>query len=456
MTFEELGVPSRTLKSLHAQGITSPNPVQRRTVPALRQGRDAVIEAPTGSGKTLAFLLPLLERLGCHRPMGPRALIVAPTRELATQIAAVLSSLDSSLRVALLYGGVGYGAQMRSLRQSPDVVVGCPGRIIDLTRQRAVSFSQVEYLVLDEADEMLDQGFARDVERIIGMTPASRQTVLASATMPNWVREMIEKHLKTPDIVRVVAGVEPALEHGLLSVRRDAKVDTLHQLLQRQAGQTIVFHRTKHGAKKLARDLDRLGHLVSELQGNLSQNARDRAIGSFRRGDTWVLVATNVAARGLDVANVGLIVNYELPDTPQWLMHRVGRTARNGAEGRALTFLSEDDAPKWTKLRRLGAPNLAHVDPVRLLDEQQWTYLALPPPETNFPRARGSVRVTRSGFSPGATREARPHNTGRGGRSGNGGRSRTPRANGATSPRQRGRNEHRFKGRGHMPGTGKA
>ena len=314
----------------------------------------------------------MVERLDGHRPGGPRALIVGPTRELVTQIATVLRGLAPDLRVAVLYGGVGYGLQIAALRGGADVVVGCPGRILDLAGRGLVRFARVEYLVLDEADEMLDQGFAPDVERIIALAPGPdatprRQTVLASATMPAWVEGMIARHLSTPTHIRVAGDQEPLLEHVLLCVERAEKVDALSALLRRHGGSTIVFHRTKHGAKRLSGDLTQRGHRTAELQGNLSQRARDRAIAGFRDGSTRVLVATNVAARGLDVSHVGLVVNFELPDTPQWLTHRVGRTARNGAEGRALTLVGSEDVARWEKLRRLGAPDLPTGDLSHLL-----------------------------------------------------------------------------------------
>jgi ATP-dependent RNA helicase RhlE len=382
-TFADLGVRPRTLETLTRRGIAAPLAVQEQAIPHLLARRDVVIAAPTGSGKTLAFLVPLVERLSGHRPGGARALIVVPTRELANQIVSVLASVDRALRVAVLYGGVGYGPQNTALRNSPDVVVGCPGRILDLADRGVARFDRVEYLVLDEADEMLDQGFAKDVERIIAMTPqapGARQTVLASATMPDWVQRMIERHLDDPAQIRVRSDEEPLLEQGVVRVRREARVTTLSAVLRRHGGSAIVFHRTKHGAKKLARDLARLGHATGELQGNLSQNARDRAIGDFRRRRTDVLVATNVAARGLDIAHVELVINYELPESPQWLTHRVGRTARNGAAGRALTFLSEDDMEQWRKLRRLGAPALRVIDDAHLLATGELRYLEVAPP----------------------------------------------------------------------------
>ncbi|MGP8159939.1 MAG: DEAD/DEAH box helicase [Candidatus Dormibacteria bacterium] len=379
-SFAELGVRTRTLDALARQGISTPNEVQRAALPPLLAGHDAVVEAPTGSGKTVAFALPMIERLGGHRPGGPRALVIGPTRELSLQVAAVIASLDRALRVAVLYGGVGYGAQYQALAGGADIVVGCPGRVLDLVGQGRVSFAAVEYLVLDEADEMLDAGFAREVERIIALcaTGPRRQTVLASATMPDWVQRMIDRHLREPRRVRVVAEAEPTLEHGLLDVADELRLDALVTLLKLQpsGSGTIVFTRTKHGAKKLARKLDALRMRVAELQGNLSQNARERSIGSFRDGDVDVLVATNVAARGLDVPHVGLVVNYELPETALWLTHRIGRTARNGATGRAVTLLSSADADQWHKLQRGGAPRLRRLHAAPLLERGEWLYLA--------------------------------------------------------------------------------
>ena len=381
--FETLGVRARTATALSGHAIEEPNEVQAAALPALLTGRDVVIEAPTGSGKTLAFGIPLVERLRGPRHGGPRALVVTPTRELAGQVAGVIARVDPGLRTVLAIGGVGYGGQISGLRNRPDIVVGCPGRLLDLAGQGHLRLGAVEYLVLDEADEMLDRGFAPDVERILGLcTAGSRQTVLASATMPEWIKRLIERHLRDPEHVRIAQSSEPDLEHALLMLQREERSEVLHTLLGWQATQsfpqTIVFHRTKHGAKKLARDLVRRGHTAVELQGNLSQNARDRAIESFRSGESSVLVATNVAARGIDVLNVGLVINYELPESAQWLTHRIGRTARNGAAGRALTFLSGDDQEQWRKLQRQGAPQLPAVNSLALLRDGDWRVEAVP------------------------------------------------------------------------------
>ena len=374
-TFAEAGVSTRVLAALTRQQIETPNRVQLESIPALLDGRDVVIQSPTGSGKTLAFLVPIVERFQPGSP-GPRALIVAPTRELAIQVEAVFKSLDSGLRSALLYGGVGYHQQMQSLKRGTDVVIGTPGRILDMIQKKLVSLSRVEYLVLDEADQMLDAGFALDVERILGLT-YSPQTVLASATMPDWVSRMIEKHLQDPLRVKIVTEGPSLLEHGLVHTDAGLKLRVLSDILRRHRD-AIVFGRTKHGVRKLNKELLRLGHKSVELQGNMAQNARDKVMESFRNQRADVLVATNVAARGLDLSHVGLVINYELPDTAEAMTHRIGRTARNGNTGRALTFITADDHEKWAKLRRQGAPALRHVDASAFARGGDWQYLEDP------------------------------------------------------------------------------
>ena len=374
-TFAELGVNARTLAALSRQGITEPLAVQAGAVPALLDGDDVVIEAPTGSGKSLAFLLPLVDRLRERSGPGPRALVVTPTRELAIQVERVFVSLESGLKCALLYGGVGYATQTLALKQGPDVVIGTPGRILDMIGKRLLALSRVEYAVLDEADEMLDAGFAPDVERILAQT-YEPQMVLASATMPDWVTRLMRKHMQDPVHINSAPGEESKLEHGLLRARRDDKVQVVSRLLKIHPGAAIVFGRTKHGVRKLHRDLTRLGHECVLLQGDLTQGARDRAMDHFRSGRSNLLVATNVAARGLDISHVSLIVNFDLPDTPQWLTHRVGRTARNGAEGWAITLLAPEDSTLWSRLRREGAPDLPELDAQALLELGQWRYRA--------------------------------------------------------------------------------
>jgi ATP-dependent RNA helicase RhlE len=384
-SFAEAGVSPRTLAALSKQGITEPVQVQAEAIPALLAGHDVVMEAQTGSGKTLAYLIPLVDRLP-RGGAGPRALIVTPTRELALQVEKVLRTLAPELRSTVLYGGVGYATQRLALKHGVDVVVGTPGRIIDMLGQGKLSLSRIEYLVLDEADEMLDAGFAPSVEKILGLT-YEPQTVLASATMPSWVTRMVDKHTHNPVQVRLESTHADLLEHGLLRVDREHKLQTLSRLLRRHSGSAIIFGRTKHGVKKLNKHLRDMGHNSVELQGDLSQLVRDRAMESFRAGRSQILVATNVAARGIDVVNVGLVVNFELPDSPLWLTHRVGRTARMGEAGRALTFVTPEDESAWVKLSRLGAPHIRELDTKKLLDEGSWLYQEGRPMQAHPPTA---------------------------------------------------------------------
>ncbi|GAC1513755.1 MAG: DEAD/DEAH box helicase [Candidatus Dormibacteraceae bacterium] len=413
-SFAEAGVSPRTLAALSAQGITEPVQVQAESIPALLAGRDVVMEAQTGSGKTLAYLIPLVEKLP-RGGAGPRAMVVTPTRELALQVEKVLRTLATDLRTTVLYGGVGYATQRLALKRGVDVVVGTPGRIIDMLGQGKLSLSRIQYLVLDEADEMLDAGFAPSVEKILGLT-YEPQTVLASATMPAWVTRLVQKHTNDPVQVRLESTHAELLEHGLVRVDREQKLPTLSRLLRKHGGSAIIFGRTKHGVTKLNQNLRKLGHNSVELQGNLSQLVRDRTMSSFREGRSQILVATNVAARGIDVNNVGLVVNFELPDSPQWLTHRVGRTARMGEAGRALTFVSPEDEVAWVKLGRLGAPVIRELDTKRLLDEGSWHYREGRPmqssPVASRPRFNGNRgRGWHSGNGSGGGRPSRPRHS---------------------------------------------
>jgi ATP-dependent RNA helicase RhlE len=409
-TFAEAGVSPRTVAALSAQGILEPVKVQAEAIPALLEGRDVVMEAPTGSGKTLAFLVPMVERLP-RGGAGPRAMIVTPTRELALQVEKVLRTLSTGLRSTVLYGGVGYATQRVALRRGVDVVVGTPGRILDMVGQGLLSLSRIEYLVLDEADEMLDAGFAPSVEKILGLT-YEPQTTLASATMPTWVQRMVEKHTHEPIQIRVESDQEDLLEHGMLRVESEVKLQTLSRLLRRHGGTAIVFGRTKHGVRKLNKNLRQMGHNSGELQGDLSQSVRDHAMASFRDGRIQILVATNVAARGIDVESVGLVVNFELPDSAQWLTHRIGRTARMGETGRALTFVTPEDEPAWVKLSRQGAPDIREIDTHQLLEEGAWLYRESRPMQSRGPAPRPRAGRTDRGrprssyWRPGAPRRS--------------------------------------------------
>jgi ATP-dependent RNA helicase DeaD len=337
-------------------GITAPTPIQAEAIPALLDRRDVIGQARTGSGKTLAFALPLV--LACDpRIRRVQGLVLTPTRELAQQVAAVARPFAATrgLRLALLYGGHSLVPERQALLAGPHLVVATPGRALDHLRRENLSLQSLRFLVLDEGDAMLDQGFAPDVERILAVTPRRRQTALFSATVPAWVLGIAAKHLHDPLTVCVdpEAATPPEIAHTVFQVETSAKLAALRTLLDRRgAAPLLIFARTKHGVKKLARQLAQLGHPVAALQGNMSQSARDRAMASFRSGETPILVATNVAARGLDVDGIGQVINYELPESAELFSHRSGRTGRMGRQGEVITFLTPDDAAKWRQIER--------------------------------------------------------------------------------------------------------
>jgi ATP-dependent RNA helicase DeaD len=341
--------------ALDGMGITVPTPIQSEAIPHLLRGRDVLGQARTGSGKTLAFGVPMVERADASART-PQALVLVPTRELAIQVGDVLGRLAAArgLRLALLYGGRPLGAERVALARGPHLLVGTPGRTLDHLRQGSLSLGALRLLVLDEGDEMLDRGFAPDVERILSTAPAGRQTAIFSATMPEWLMGTVTRHLREPMVVRVDReGPAPEIEHVVFEMESGAKMAALRTLLDsRGDNPMIVFGRTKHGVKKLARQLVQLGYPAAALQGNLSQNARERVMADFRAGRVPVLLATNVAARGLDVANVEQVINYELPESAEWFTHRSGRTGRMGRRGEAITFLTPEDAAKWRQIER--------------------------------------------------------------------------------------------------------
>ena len=347
--------------TLAAQGLVEPTPIQAHAIPVLLAGQDVIGQARTGSGKTLAFVLPLVERAD-PALRATRALVLVPTRELAIQVGSVLAPLAGArrLRHTLLYGGRSLGPEQRALR-SAQIVIGTPGRTLDHLRQGNVSLDRLSLFVLDEADEMLDRGFAPDVERILAYAPRRRQTALFSATLPDWVVGIAARHVHNAATIEVDAGTPapPEIEHVVYDIESAAKLDALRTLLDRRGQEAvIVFGRTKHGVKKLAQRLEALGYPAAALQGNLSQNARERVMARFRSGAVPILLATNVAARGLDVPEVGQVINYELPESAEWLTHRVGRTGRMGRAGRAITLLTPEDAAKWRQFEKVLDPRL--------------------------------------------------------------------------------------------------
>jgi ATP-dependent RNA helicase DeaD len=360
--------------------LVKPTPIQANAIPELLAGHDVIGQARTGSGKTLAFVLPLVER----SDPGLRAI----------QVGSVLAPLAGTrgLHHTLLYGGRSLGPEQRALR-SAQLVIGTPGRTLDHLRQGTLSLDRLTLLVLDEADEMLDRGVAPDVERILAYAPRSRQTALFSATLPAWVAGIAARHVRNAVRIEVDADIPapPEIEHVVYDIESAAKLDALQTLLDRRGDEAvIVFGRTKHGVKKLAQHLEALGYPAAALQGNLSQNARERVMASFRSGTVPILLATKVAARGLDVPEVGQVINYELPESAQWLTHRVGRTGRMGRAGRAITFLTTEDIAKWRQFEKVLAAGL-NVDRGRMQEHHE---SARPPrrarsnPSPNYRRKR--------------------------------------------------------------------
>jgi ATP-dependent RNA helicase DeaD len=348
--------------------ITTPTEIQEQSIPPLLEGKDVIGQAYTGSGKTLAFGLPLMEKIDIKNKW-LQALVLVPTRELAQQVGDVLEKLGrgSGIHSTLIYGGRAFGPQQDAIYRGAQIVVGTPGRILDHLTRGTMRLDGITYLVLDEADEMLDRGFAPDVERILSQTPAERQTALFSATTPEWVHKVSTKYLKDPVVIETARGEDepgPDIDHVVIEVWREDKLNVLIKLLdQPTEGATLVFGRTKHGVRNLGEKLERMGYGVDVLQGNLSQGARDKVIEKFRAGKTPILLATNVAARGLDVLHVTRVINFELPETHELFTHRVGRTGRMGRSGSAITILGPADLPKWREIERGLGRTLPRVTP---------------------------------------------------------------------------------------------
>jgi ATP-dependent RNA helicase DeaD len=355
-SFADLDLRKTTHDALARVNITTPTPIQAGSLPVLLAGRDLIGQSRTGSGKTLAFGIPAVESVD-PAIKTVQVLVLTPTRELAVQVGAVLHSLaeGTGIKTVLVYGGRAMGPQKDALRRGAQIVVGTPGRVADLYGQGDLRLDNVRFLVLDEADEMLDRGFGPQVTKILSWTPRDRQTALFSATMPAWVDDAARKHLRNPEHVAIqtTPAEAPAIDHVAYDVPTGGKMDALKDLLDaRGEGQVIVFGRTKHGVKKLAKQLLAAGYPVAALQGNMSQNARDAVMADFRAGKIAILLATNVAARGIDVSAVDHVINFELPESSELLQHRIGRTGRMGRTGSAVTLLTDEDSDKWRQLMR--------------------------------------------------------------------------------------------------------
>ena len=348
------------MAGVKAQGYTTPTPIQRQAIPQVMQGRDVMGLAQTGTGKTAAFVLPILERLLQGPRVRVRALIIAPTRELAEQIHESIKELghQTKLHSITIYGGVGVNPQIQKLRAGVEVVVACPGRLLDHINQGTIRLSSLEVLVLDEADRMFDMGFLPDIRKILKHVPTKRQTLLFSATMPDDIRRLAHEILHDPVTVQVghTAPVN-TVSHALYPVGQHLKTALLLELLHHtDTGSVLIFTRTKHRAKRVAQQLEKAGYKAASLQGNLSQNRRQAALDGFRDGSFQILVATDIAARGIDVSSISHVINYDIPDTVDAYTHRIGRTGRAAKTGDAFTLITREDEPMVRSIERvLGA-----------------------------------------------------------------------------------------------------
>ena len=361
MSFESFDLDARVRAGIQAAGYDQPTPIQQQAIPPILAGKDLLGIAQTGTGKTAAIMLPILQRLLANPGRGVRALILAPTRELAEQIhqATRLYGKRSGVRSAAIYGGVGKPKQVEALRRGVDVVVACPGRLLDLSGERSIDLSRVEVLVLDEADRMCDMGFLPDIRRILKLVPNRRQTLFFSATMPDEIRQLADGILHHPVTVQIGVIAPPeSISHALYPVSSGLKKTLLLAMLKRRGGgRALIFTRTKHRARSLARDLDKHGYRVEALQGNMTQNRRQGAIDGFRGNKYDILVATDVASRGIDVVGIAHVINYDVPDTADAYTHRVGRTGRVDRTGEAFTLAQPEDEPIVRQIERLlGRP----------------------------------------------------------------------------------------------------
>jgi ATP-dependent RNA helicase RhlE len=371
MQFQQLGLIPPIAQAVAAQGYVTPTPIQARAIPHVLAGRDLLGLAQTGTGKTAAFALPILQRLAHiapgkgHRHI--RCLVLTPTRELAAQIGDSFNTYGAHLplRTSVIFGGVGEHPQKQALKNGIDILVATPGRLLDLAGQGFVDLRQLEVFVLDEADRMLDMGFIHDVKRVIGMLPSRRQTLFFSATMPRDAQDLADRLLYQPETVAVVPPSTTAerVEQEVYFVEKADKRSLLVDVLRDSAmKRVLVFSRTKHGANRIAEHLEKSGTYAAAIHGNKSQNARERALADFKAGKIRVLVATDIAARGIDIDEVTHVVNFDVPEVPETYVHRIGRTARAGASGMAMTFVEVDERGDWRAIIKLTKQDIPVVD----------------------------------------------------------------------------------------------
>jgi ATP-dependent RNA helicase RhlE len=373
-TFHSLGLDAPILKVLDQIQFHTPTPIQAQAIPDALRGEDIIGVAQTGTGKTLAFGLPMIQRLIRD---GGRGLILLPTRELAIQVEETLYKIGKSfgLRTAMIIGGAPMGRQIQDLRKNPHVVIGTPGRIINHIQDRTIKLDDVKILVLDEADRMLDMGFEPQIKKILQVVPKERQTMLFSATMPNEIVKIATQHMKSPIHVEVARQGTTAegVDQEIYIVTQNQKKPLLAVLLKQYPGTVLVFCRTKHGAKKICEDLNRMNHSAAEIHSNRSLGQRKAALEGFKKGRYRILVATDIAARGIDVKDITLVINFDVPEDAEDYVHRIGRTGRAGKKGRAITFIMPSQSDKLRKIERLIEAKLPQANLPKELPAPEFT-----------------------------------------------------------------------------------
>ena len=415
-TFSELGLVAPLTRALTEENYTHPTPIQLKAIPALLAGKDLLGIAQTGTGKTAAFGLPLLQKLAGDetRPVarGTRALILAPTRELAIQIDESLNTYGRHLKLrhAVIFGGVSQNKQVATLSRGVDLLVATPGRLIDLVNQKHLRLDTVTTFIVDEADRMLDMGFIRDVRRIVAMLPKQRQSMLFSATMPDDIVRLVGDMLKSPERIEVTPQSKPVdriEQHVVFAPMKQKRQLLAHLLKDPDCRRVIVFTRTKHGANRVAETLEKTGFTAEAIHGNKSQNARQRALARFKSGEAPILVATDIAARGIDVDDISHVINFELPNEPESYVHRIGRTARAGASGVAISLVDGEERGLLKQIERITRQTLKVME-----TPAGFEYVAPPAGERSGEERRGPRPVSRPGQKPGGN-QGKPHRGGK-------------------------------------------
>ena len=421
MLFSELGLSSELLRALDEQGYTQPTPIQEKAIPVALKGVDLMGAAQTGTGKTASFTLPILQRLASGKPAASnrvRALVLTPTRELAAQVHDNVQQYGKhlNLRSACVFGGVKINPQMMALRRGVDLLVATPGRLLDLYQQNALRFNDLEVLVLDEADRMLDMGFIRDIRKILALLPKQRQNLLFSATFSNDIHELAKGLLHEPVEINVAPNVSTAetVQHKLHPVDKGRKNDLLkHLILEQNWHQALVFTRTKHGANKLVTILEKADISAVAIHGNKSQNHRTRALADFKANKVQILVATDIAARGIDIDQLPQVVNFELPNVPEDYVHRIGRTGRAGSQGQALSLVCAEETKQLKDIERvikqpIERQLIAGFEPTEALGSGS----GRPPAPTRQPRSQRPQRSQHAQQQQRAPQQQRPQTSG--------------------------------------------